>query len=272
MLRLNDVFNFIEVSSFTSLSLASKKLEVTQPALSESIGRLEKDLGFKLFYRTKNGISLTPEGRRTLEKAKEVKNLINHLGPQEEESFSTCILGCHSTVASYFVPQLLTNAAQTIPGYKIQLKHNLSRNVQMEIQAGRIDVGVVVNPFPHSDLIIRPLGVDKVCIWKSRHAIPQRQVIADPNLFQSQSLLKKWNKSPQTYIATESLELIARMTEEGCGYGIIPERIVKLLALNLVQVPNTPTIIDKFSIVYRPEFGKSKYEKSIIDLILKIFK
>ena len=74
------------------------------------------------------------------------------------------------------------------------------------------------------------------------------------------------------FIATESLELIARMTEEGCGYGIIPERTVKLLGLNIIQVPDTPTFVDKFSVVYRPEFGKSKYEKTLIDVILRIFK
>lgn len=270
MIRLNDINNFIEVSAFQSMSLAAKKLEVTQPALSESISRLEKDLGFKLFYRTKNGISLTPEGRKTLEKVRTISGMISELGTNKE-SFPALILGCHSTVGAYFLPQLLSLAAKALPQYQIQLKHDLSRNIQMDIQAGKIDFGVVVNAHPHPDLIIKPLAEDRVAVWKAKSIKPQDQIIADPNLFQTQSILKKWNKRPDNLISTESLDLIARMTEAGCGYGIIPERIVKLLKLNLTQVSDTPSFVDKFSVVYRPEFGKSKYEKTLIDLIFKVF-
>lgn len=108
MIRLNDIYNFIEVSSFKSFSFASKKMEVTQPSLSESIGRLEKDLKFKLFYRSKNGISLTPQGRKVLEKSKILNDLIQSLNSEEIENVSSVILGCHSTIASYFLPNFFS--------------------------------------------------------------------------------------------------------------------------------------------------------------------
>jgi len=61
------------------------------------------------------------------------------------------------------------------------------------------------------------------------------------------------------------------MTSEGCGYGIIPKRTVELLGLELVQVSNTPIVKDQFSIVHRPEFGKTKYEKEILTSISQAF-
>lgn len=265
------MINFIEVSSFPSLSAACKQLDVSQPALSESIGRLEKDVGFKLFYRTKNGISLTPEGRRTLDQAKKIQGLLASLGPEEETNTPTIVLGCHSTVGSYFLPQFFMLAAKALPGYKVQLRHDLSRNIQTEIQAGKIDIGVVVNANAHPDLVIKPIATDKVCVWRSRKIIPQNQIIADPNLFQVQSTLKKWTKSPKNIIPTDNLELIARMTQMGCGYGIIPERMVNLLGLDLIQESHTPVFKDEFSLVYRPEFGKSKYEKTIVSIIKETF-
>jgi len=264
MIRLNDIYNFIEVSSFTSLSLASKKMEVTQPALSESIGRLEKDLGVKLFYRTKNGISLTPQGRKALDQAKSVYDLIHNLGSDAAEVASTVILGCHPAVATYFLPTFFSQIAKKVPEYKIHLRHDLSRNIQQEIQAGRIDVGVVVNPISNPDLIIKKIAEDRVCIWRSKKKTPQNQLIADLNLFQAQSLLKKWSQAPKRVITTESLDLIARMTNEGCGYGVIPKRMVDVLGFDLVQVPNTPVFNDQFSVVHRPEFGKTRYEKEIL--------
>jgi hypothetical protein len=61
------------------------------------------------------------------------------------------------------------------------------------------------------------------------------------------------------------------MTNEGCGYGVIPKRTVDLLGLDLVQVPNTPVFNDQFSVVYRPEFGKTRYEKEILTTISRSF-
>jgi DNA-binding transcriptional LysR family regulator len=90
-------------------------------------------------------------------------------------------------------------------------------------------------------------------------------------LFQTQSLLKKWTQAPKKILATESLELIVRLTSEGCGLGIIPKRTVELLGLDLVQVPNTPVFSDHFSLVHRPEFGKMKYEKEILSVISRAF-
>lgn len=270
MVRINDLKNFIEISVFSSLSLAAKKLEVTQPALSESIKRLETDIGKKLFYRTKNGISLTPDGRKVLEKAKlTLESLHSLIDKNSATERTSVVIGCHSIIGTYFLPEFLKLADKVLPGYKIQLTHDLSRNIQMGVQNGVIDLGVVVNPFSHPDLIIKPIALDRICVWKSKKYTPQNQVLADPNLFQVQSILKKWIKAPSNFISTNSLELIARIVEQGGGYGIIPERIVKLLKLDLVQVAQTPTFKDQISLVYRPEFGKSDYEKDIINLILK---
>jgi len=269
MVRLNDINNFIEVSSSSSLSLAAKKMEISQPALSESIGRLEKDLRLKLFYRTKNGISLTPQGRSTLDQAKSIQNLIQALGSGEVETFATVIIGCHAAVGSYFLPGFFSQMAKSTPGHRIQLKHDFSRNIQMGVQAGKIDIGIVVNAVSNPDLVIKKIAEDKVCVWKSKKKTPQNQILADLNLFQSQSILKKWTQAPKQLLSIESLDLIVRMTNQGCGYGIVPKRTVDLLKLDLIQVPSTPIFNDQFSVVHRPEFGKTKYEKEILAAIYK---
>lgn len=273
MVRPNDLKNFIEISSFTSFNIAAKKLEVTQPALSESIKRLEDDLGFKLFYRTKNGVSLTPEGRKTLEKAKTAIEHLSSLGKTDEHTpLSTIVLGCHPIVGSYFIPKLLRQAEEQIHGYKIRLEHDLSRNIQSSIQMGKIDIGVVVNPARHPDLIVKSIASDKFGVWKSRKSKPQKQVIADPDLFQTQSILKKWKDAPMHSITSSSLELIARITNEGGGYGILPERLVRLSKFDLVQVTDAPIYKDEICMIYRPEFGKSTYEQKIAQLIGTAFK
>lgn len=272
MIRLNDLNNFIEISTFSSFSLAAKKLEISQPALSESIKRFESDLGYKVFYRTKSGISLTPEGKVALEKSKEVHSLLSSIqSDREDQNYPTVTIGCHSTIGSYFLPNFFQIANKEIPGYRVNLNHDLSRNIQSDIQSGKVDIGVVVNPLPSPDLIIKPFLTDTVYVWKPKKGKVQDQVITDTNLFQAQSILKKWKKAPKHITQTDNLDLAARMVSKGCGYGIIPERLIQMLNLDLAKVPNTPNFKDQFCMVYRPEFGKSSYEKAIVEVIKKSF-
>lgn len=53
---------FLTVSEFSSISQAATKLYISQQALSKTIQKLENELGTQLFYRTKQGIQLTPDG------------------------------------------------------------------------------------------------------------------------------------------------------------------------------------------------------------------
>lgn len=266
IMRLNDLKNFIEISDFKSLNLAAKKLEVTQPALSESLKRLENDLGVRLFYRTKNGISITPEGRKCLETSKTLMGLVQELkSPAIKETHNPIItVGCHPVIGNYFLPRILKNLEEKSQKFRASIKHGLSREILEGIQSGGIDIGLVVNPMKHKDLIIKKVATDRICIWESPKITNKQKIIADTDLFQTQSLLKKWKYAPQDIITSSSLELVARITDAGLGYGILPERLVKLMNLKLNMVASTPTYTDEFYLIYRPEFGKVKYQQEII--------
>lgn len=270
MVRINDLKNFIEISNFKSLKQTAVKLEITQPALSESLKRLEADLGCLLFYRTKNGVGLTPAGRKLLEKSKLILNSLNEL-QSKNELYTNVILGCHPVIGSYFLPNILNSIGDLYLDNRIQLKHGFSREIQEGIQNGSIDIGVVVNAIQNPDLVIKNIAQDNVCIWRSKKLIPKDQLICDPGLFQSSSLIKKWKKCPGKLLPSSSLELIGRLTESGVGYGILPERMVKIFNFNLVRVPNSPSYKDEFSLVHRPEFGRNKFEKDLITKIKSSF-
>lgn len=57
---------FYYVAKAGSFALASKQLDIAQPAISRQIKILEEQLGVKLFYRTGRGLTLTPEGEKFL--------------------------------------------------------------------------------------------------------------------------------------------------------------------------------------------------------------
>ena len=53
--------HFLTVVKYMNMNKAAKELYITQPALSFSISRLEKELGLALFYRDKNKLVLSKE-------------------------------------------------------------------------------------------------------------------------------------------------------------------------------------------------------------------
>lgn len=273
--RMTDITNFIEIANCTTIIQAANKLEISQPALSESLKRLESDVGLILFYRSRSGVQLTPSGKLFLDKAHRVLQSIQDLdfSKKDTDIFAnrTIRIGCHSTVAQYCVPQALAYLKSKAPDYKIELKHDLSRNIQENIQKGLIDVGIVINPSEVPDIVIHKVAMDTVSVWATKSAGELDTIICNPHLFQTESILKKWKNRPKKIIATDSLELISRLTAEKIGYGILPERAVRLYHPHLVEQKSLPNYKDIISIVYRPEFGKISAEKLTIEAIKQSF-
>lgn len=269
--RINDILNFVATSTCSTIVQSATKLEISQPALSESLKRLESDLGYTLFYRSRSGIQLTPSGRAFLVKAQNAIQALNELdfASDEENIFAgrTIVIGCHPTVAQYSIPKALSFLKAKAPDYKIELKHDLSRNIQADIQRGNIDVGVVVNPAQVPDLVIQKLAIDVVGVWSAKSNEDADIIIGNLNLFQTQSILKKWKNKPAKIISTDSLELICRLVNERIGLGILPNRAVKLSGFQLKQVATLPTYKDEICLVYRPEFGKTPAEKMTVEAL-----
>jgi DNA-binding transcriptional LysR family regulator len=265
---MTDIENFVTTATCTTIVQAASKLEISQPALSESLKRLESDLGYILFYRSRSGIQLTPTGKIFLSKALVLLQSIDGLeiSTEKENIFNgrTIVIGCHATVAQYSIPRALSYLHKSAPDYKIELKHDFSRNIQAEVQRGHIDVGIVINPVEVPDLVIFKLALDRVCVWSAKNKENIDTLICNQNLFQTASILKKWKNKPSKIIHTDSLELICQLVDEKIGYGIIPERVVALSKLKLTDHKNLPSFNDEICLVYRPEFGKSLFEKITI--------
>lgn len=230
-------------------------------------------MGATLFYRSRTGIELTPSGRVFLGKAQSLIRSLQDLEfPTDKETVfagRTITIGCHVTVAQYTIPKALKHIRALAPDYRVELRHDLSRNIQAEIQRGTIDVGVVINPAEIPDLVIQKLTTDTVAVWKGKGDVDTDTIICNGDLFQTQSILKKWKNKSAKIINTESLELICSLVSENIGYGIAPSRAVEVSGFKLEQVTNLPTFTDEVCLVYRPEFGKTPAEKIIIEGIKK---
>lgn len=269
--RLNDISNFLATYSCKTINQAANKLEISQPALSESLKRLEKDLGQVLFYRSRSGIELTPSGKIFLVKAQSLMESYNALDISDFTvkyfGSRTITIGCHTTVAQYAIPNALSYLKDKAPDYKIELVNDLSRKIQEKVQKGQIDVAVVTNPVEVPDIVILKIGQDVVRIWSADKRKKYDTIICDLELFQTHSILKHWKEKPSKMISVQNFGLMCRIVYAGIGYGVICERAVRLAGLKLHPNDELPSHNDTICIIHRPEFGKNTPEKLVIDAL-----
>jgi len=267
-----DLRYFFEAAQTENLSRAAERLGIGQPALSQSIQRLEHILGAKVFDRYKTGVRLTPVGRRLM---KEGQTLLDDWGKLKSLATETnegiqgqYSIGCHPSVGLYslhtFLPQLLS----THPQLEISLRHGLSREIFEDVVSFRIDFGLVMNPVSHPDLVIQQLCEDRVSFyWKpSGNA---QVLIYDPALMQSHELIKKFKnkKMFSRFLTSGSLENIARLAEAGCGVAVLPERIAQLQPSLKLFSKDLPHVVDKLCLIYRADRTMNEAGKTIIKQI-----
>ena len=63
-MRLEQLYNIVEVYKSRSMSQAAKNLFISQPSLSASVAALEEELGRKLFIRSSTGVTPTEYGEK----------------------------------------------------------------------------------------------------------------------------------------------------------------------------------------------------------------
>ena len=262
----HDLHYFLEVARQGNVSRAAAALTLSQPTLSMSLKRLEETLGTELFVRFKTGVSLTAAGRRFVQEAQALldqwERIRGFAAEQEQNLAGHFRVGAHVSVALYTLPRLLPSLREQMPELEISWIHDLSRNVAQKILNNEIDLALTINPVQHPDLVIVPLAKDRVGFWKHPALKSSETLIMDPELFQSQDLIKRLKRSEtlkfSRRMTSSSLEVIRSLVEAQMGVGILPERVALASSTKLLKIPKAPTYEDSLCLIYRAHQSRNR--------------
>ncbi len=286
MPSFSELTYFIEVTSTLNVSRAAERLGISQPSLTLAIQRLEQSIGTRLLIRSKKGVTPTQAGKQLLFYAKDLVQrwdlVKSHALASANQIQGKYTLGCHVSVALYSLPGFMPSLLEKHPKLEIKLIHDLSRKIAEKVIQMEVDVGIVVNPVKHPDLVIRKLRGDEVTFWvgKGKNKIQSFRsgnavLICEPDLLQSQDLIKKLKKSGFSYqriLSSSSLEVITELTASGAGIGIIPGCVAAVAkSKGLHKIPNTPVFHDEVCLLYRVENKNVKSIQAIAEKITEYF-
>lgn len=274
----SDLRYFLEISQTLNVSRAAERLGVSQPTLSVSIRRLEDSLGTELLIRTKTGVRPTHAGEKLAAQARQLLNEWDRIRDSvlrdEQEIRGRYVIGCHPSVAMYSLPHVLPQIFAQNPGLEVRLVHDLSRKITEDVISFKVDFGIVVNPWDHPELVIKPLCRDEVTAWTSARRSPLQNLhtgdavlFANPEMQQVQHLLKLFKKKGLRYgriVASDNLDVLTSLVAAGAGAGILPGRVAtRIPALALQPVEGAPSYPDKVCLVYRADAQRTPASRAL---------
>lgn len=128
---------FTVLAESRSISEAAQKLYIAQPSLTKSLQLFEKELGFSLFERSRDGITLTPEGKKILPQAKKmVEYYESWLELGHQNTLSRIDIFAGRSFADFLLPHILVEFSQKYPdlpvNYIISVMpgEHISRSIQ----------------------------------------------------------------------------------------------------------------------------------------------
>lgn len=150
--ELYKVFYYVAVS--LSFSEASKRLFISQSAVSQSIKVLEKKLGISLFIRSTKRVQLTPEGETLLRHIEPAMNLIKRGEAQIMEASNLgggqLRIGASDTICRYYLIPFLQQFHKDHPSVHIKVTNQTSTRCVDLLDMGQVDL--IVTNYPNSHL------------------------------------------------------------------------------------------------------------------------
>lgn len=134
---------FYVVAKNKHMTKASEELCISQPAISQSIKKLEDQLGGTLFIRSNKGMELTSEGKMFFDYVKGALELINN-AENEFTSFKDLSkgeikIGASTTLTKLVLMDTIKNFHHDFPNININITNDLTSNLIIDLQKGKLD-------------------------------------------------------------------------------------------------------------------------------------
>ncbi|WP_210497120.1 LysR family transcriptional regulator [Microvirga antarctica] len=186
-LRQLEVFRSVVLSG--SLTAAGQQLQMSQPAVSKSIQRMEDLVGFVLFLRGKGRVQPTPEALNLL---REIEKVFHSVGVVEkyardlkESKAGVLTLACTPTLSCSFVADAIARFRRERPRVRIWLQVTKTKEILDLASSGQIDLGVIFTPGDHAGILTTPLfETSLVCVMAPGHRLANQTEIKPSDLAQ----------------------------------------------------------------------------------------
>ena len=269
---------------------AADACNVTQPTLSAMIGKLEEEIGAKLFDRNRQPIVPTIVGERVINRAREVldqADTIKDIVLEEKQSLGGMFrIGILPTIAPYLLPRFFPQMMKKYPMLDIRVREMKTHEIKEALIQGDIEAGILANIEGLEDYEQTALFYEKYIGYVARtDALFKKEVIRTSDVAASRELWlldeghcfrdqmvrfcqMKSSQTSQLAYNLGSMETFMRMVESGMGITFIPELAEMQLSdqqRELVRPFAIPVPTRQLLLITRRDFIR----QTLLDVIVK---
>lgn len=245
----------VEAGSFTK---AAEILGYTQPALSQMIASLEKELGIKLLYRTSHQVRLTIEGKRLFPFIQ--KTVSQYLAMQEIakeiRGLDTGVIriGTLSSISCHWLPPLILEFKQKYPQVEFILHQGDNISIPEWVRTSEVDFGFVNMSVYNGKAAFLKKGEYRA-ILPPQHPLAQKKVITLEDLVPEPFLVieegslsrpleafRQQGLEPNVSMHVHDDYSILSMVENGLGVSILPELVIRKTNYQVAIRPLHPVL------------------------------
>lgn len=222
---------------------ASKKLCVSQPAISKQIKNLEELLGTKLFYRESNGLVLTDDGKQLYSYIEKSYNYLvageKIIKENNNMDIGTIVIGAPAHIATFYLLKFIEEYRENHPNVFFRIINGTTSELLKGLEEHKIDFLIDSSPINNTnkDIKIESLAAYETCLItskenesknlefeKQKYVMPYARSNIRKNL---EKELAKYDIKLEVVLEVETTDLIISSVKKGIGSGYVVKKSVE---------------------------------------------
>jgi LysR family transcriptional regulator, carnitine catabolism transcriptional activator len=280
---------FIALDELRHFSLAAERCNVTQPAFSQMIAKLESDVGLRLVDRDRRRVSLTDDGERLVASARRIIAELEEIGTDLQDrarmSKGRVAIATSPPFAAHWLPPLIAQFQSRYPGIRVELFDQLPPRCMELVRERQADFAVVSAPAPMAGLQCRVLLQESfVLACPSDHRLASRSRVDLRDLEGVRLIRYARTGSIGQHLAyamrgiavedaleVEQLTTVAGLVAAGLGVSVVPSIAIPFFNRNKVAlVPVvSPGLEQPIHIVWRTSRVFGPAPQAFVDMLEK---
>lgn len=234
----------LSVCETGSISKTATQLKYTQSAISQNIKSFEKELGFKMFYRSRNGMELMPNTEKIVSSLKAIcyeQEKIDKIATNLKSlDLGKIRIGSIQSVSYSFLPLILKQFSNLYPNINFELTIGGFKELENKLNENKLDcIFGTEYAFPNTNFV--PITKDELMLVTPKNHILSDKITvcindienydfilsSDGLSYETGKIFKLNNISPKIkYQLNEDFATI-KMVEQNFGITILPKLLLK---------------------------------------------
>lgn len=282
--------HFLAVVDERTFTRAAERVGRTQPAVSQSVKKLEDEVGAPLFARDVHDVSLTEAGRVLADYARRMVNLrdeaMRQVAGVKALKSGTLSIAAHESAAVYLLPAALRAYLRKFPDIKVGIYQSRLAEIPRQVMDRQVDVGFVKDePAFHELQSVEVHADEMICIASPNHRLAAKQPVSVRDLeaerfvlhhlcgATADAILRLFEQhAMRCRVVAEvwSFENIKSFVQEEVGLAIVPGVTVRqeLAEGTLVRLPLRELAIPRRTLmIYRDQGYVSDSARELIKVV-----